>query len=100
VLCDHQFFVCGDHPDGHGAQPEPGLVIHRFRADLFYANDHRFTGEVRTLVEHATTPVRWFIVDAGAITDIDYSAARSLRELFDDLARQDVGVIFSRVIPS
>src|SRR5271169_5228095 len=42
-------------------------------------------------------PVRWFIVDAGAITDIDYSAAQSMRDLLDDLARQRVGMVFSRV---
>jgi hypothetical protein len=47
---------------------------------------------VRTLVEYAPPPVRWFIVDADAITDIDYSAARSIRELLDDLARQKVGM--------
>jgi SulP family sulfate permease len=43
--------------------------------------------------------VRWFIVDAGAITDVDYSAARSLRHLLDDLAQQNVGMIFARVSP-
>jgi SulP family sulfate permease len=82
-----------------GAETEPGLIIYRFGADLFYANDHRFTDEVRSLVEHAPTPIRWFIVDADAITDLDYSAARSIRELLDDLARQKVGVIFGRVSP-
>jgi len=82
-----------------GAETEPGLIIYRFGADLFYANDHRFTDEVHSLVEHAPTPVRWFIVDADAITDLDYSAARSIRELLDDLARQKVGVIFGRVSP-
>jgi SulP family sulfate permease len=82
-----------------GAQTEPGLVIYRFGADLFYANDHRFTDEVRSLVEHAPTPVRWFIVEAGAITDLDYSAARSIRELLDDLARQKVDMMFARVSP-
>jgi len=86
-------------PTTPGAVTEPGLVIYRFGADLFYANDHRFTDEVRMLVEHAPTPVRWFIVDAGAITDMDYSAARSLRDLLDDLARQKVGMIFARVSP-
>ena len=86
-------------PATPGAETEPGLVIYRFGADLFYANDHRFTDDVRTLVEHAPTPVRWFIVDADAITDIDYSAARSIRELLDDLARQRVGMIFARVSP-
>jgi sulfate permease, SulP family len=86
-------------PNKPGAVTEPGLIIYRFGADLFYANDHRFTDEVRMLVEHASTPVRWFIVDAGAITDIDYSAARSLRDLLDDLARQNVGMVFARVSP-
>jgi high affinity sulfate transporter 1 len=86
-------------PATPGAQSEPGLVIYRFGADLFYANDHRFADEVRSLVAHAPAPVRWFIVDAQAITDIDYSAARSVLELLDDLARQKVGVIFARVSP-
>ena len=86
-------------PATPGAQTEPGLVIYRFGADLFYANDRRFTDEVRTLVEHAPTPVRWFIVEADAITDLDYSAARSIRELLDDLAGQKVGMMFARVSP-
>ena len=48
-------------------------------------------------MERAPTPVRWFIVDAGAITDIDYSAAQSLRDLLDNLGRQGVDVVFARV---
>jgi sulfate permease, SulP family len=86
-------------PATPGAQTEPGLVIYRFGADLFYANDHRFTDEVLALVEHAPTQVRWLIVEAGAITDLDYSAARTIRELLDDLARQGVGLMFARVSP-
>ena len=86
-------------PTKPGAVTEPGLIIYRFGADLFYANDYRFTDEVRMLVKHAPSPVRWFIVDAGAITDVDYSAARSLRHLLDDLAQQNVGMIFARVSP-
>jgi MFS superfamily sulfate permease-like transporter len=80
-----------------GKETAPGLVIYRFGADLFYANHARFTDDVRALVEHAPTPVHWFIVDAAAITDIDYSAARSMRDLLDDLARQGVGMVFGRV---
>ncbi|MGP0008666.1 MAG: STAS domain-containing protein, partial [Methylocella sp.] len=63
----------------------------------FYANDNRFTDEVRGLVERAPTPVRWFIVDAGAITDIDFSAAQSIRNLLDNLGRRGVDVVFARV---
>ncbi|MGH9865415.1 MAG: STAS domain-containing protein, partial [Candidatus Acidiferrales bacterium] len=49
------------------------------------------------LVERAPAQVRWFIVDAGAITDIDYSAAQTIRDLFEELGRHDVGVVFARV---
>jgi sulfate permease, SulP family len=52
---------------------------------------------MRALVEHAPAPVQWFIVDAGAITDIDYSAAQSIRDLLDDLRHKGVNVAFARV---
>ena len=84
-------------PATPGVETEPGLVIYRFGADLFYANDNRFTDEVRALIEKAPTPVRWFVVDASAMTDIDYSAARSLRDLFDDLKSRKVNLVFGRV---
>ncbi|HEX4616376.1 MAG TPA: SulP family inorganic anion transporter, partial [Stellaceae bacterium] len=80
-----------------GKETEPGLIVYRFGADLFYANHNRFVDEVHTLVEHAPTSVHWFVVDAGAITNIDYSAAQSLRDLLDDLVRQGVDMIFARV---
>jgi MFS superfamily sulfate permease-like transporter len=80
-----------------GKVTEPGIIVYRFDADLFYANQNRFTDEVRALVAHAPRPVRWFIVDAGAITDIDYSAAQSVRELLEDLTRQRVSMLFGRV---
>jgi sulfate permease, SulP family len=86
-------------PAAPGKETKPGLIVYRFNSDLFYANVGRFADEVRLLVKHAPTPVRWFIVDAGPITDIDYSAAQSLRDLLEDLSRQGVCVIFARVSP-
>jgi hypothetical protein len=44
--------------------------------------------QVRALVDCAPTPVRWFVVDASAITDIDYSAAQSVRDFIGELKRQ------------
>jgi sulfate permease, SulP family len=84
-------------PAAPGTQTAPGLIVYRFGADLFYANDTRFADEVRALVERAPAPVRWFVVDAGAITDLDYSAARSVRELCEDLERAGVTLVFGRV---
>ena len=82
-----------------GIETEPGLIVYRFGADLFYANEARFTGELRRVVKNAPVPVRWLVVDAGAITDVDYSAARSVRELCNDLKRAGVGLVFARVRP-
>jgi MFS superfamily sulfate permease-like transporter len=80
-----------------GAVTEPGLIVYRFGADLFYANQLRFCDEVRRLVAHAPAPLRYFVVDAAAITDIDYSAARSVLTLIEDLQKSGVRIIFGRV---
>ena len=84
-------------PATPGVETEPGLLVYRFGADLFYANENRFADEVRKLVRHAPSPLRWLVVDAGAIGAIDYSAARTLRELSEQLKRSDVALIFGRV---
>jgi sulfate permease, SulP family len=86
-------------PATPGIQTEPGLIVYRFGADLFYANVKRFGDEVRALVELAPAPVRWLVVEASAITDIDYSAAETVRDLLGELAHRGVGVVFARVTP-
>jgi sulfate permease, SulP family len=86
-------------PAAPGQETEPGLIVYRFNSDLFYANAGRFADEVHLLVKRAPTPVRWFIIDAGPITDIDYSAAQSVRDLLEELSSKGVGIIFARVSP-
>lgn len=76
-----------------GAFSGPGLVIFQFGADLFYANVGRFVADVRALVEGADPPVKWLVVDAGAITSIDYSAARVLADLQQDLVRRRIALV-------
>ena len=86
-------------PATPGAQTGPGMIVYRFGADLFYANEQRFADEVRSLVKRAPAPVRWLVVDAGAIIALDYSAARMLRDLDKELAASGVELIFARVSP-
>jgi MFS superfamily sulfate permease-like transporter len=45
----------------------------------------------------APSQVRWLIVDAEAITRLDYSAARVLRELHQTLAAQGTQLGFARM---
>ena len=77
-----------------GAISAPGLIIFQFGADLFYANASRFADHVQGLVAGAPTPIRWLVVDAGAITSIDYSAARVLRDVQQDLLRRQITLLF------
>jgi len=76
-----------------GARSGPDLVVFQFGADLFYANAGRFAADVRGLVEGATTPVKWMVIDAGAITSVDYSAARVLRDLQKDLVSRSIALV-------
>ncbi len=87
-------------PAAPGTQTEPGLIVYRFGADLFYANADRFADEARSLVDAAPAPVKRFVVDAGALTDLDYSAARTFLDLIRDLAAKNVVVALGRVGPS
>jgi len=80
-----------------GAVTEPGLVIYRFGAVLFYANAGRFSEEVRLLVGPAPSSLRWLVIDAGAITHVDYTAARVVQELHEDLAQRGVEMVFAHV---
>lgn len=82
-----------------GKQTEPGFIVYRFGADLFYANAARFIEDVRALVERAPTPIHWFVVDASAITDLDFSAAHAIRDLLTDLAARNITIVFARVAP-
>ncbi len=84
-------------PAGPDVVTEPGLVIYRFSAPLFYANANRFCEEIRSLATHTRAPVRWVVVDGGPITHIDYSAARGILQLQQDLSRDGVRLAFAHV---
>jgi sulfate permease, SulP family len=86
-------------PAAPGKQTEPGLIIYRFGADLFYANYARFIDDVQALVDRAPTPIRCFVVDASAITDLDFSAASAIRDLLANLTARNVTIVFARVSP-
>jgi sulfate permease, SulP family len=84
-------------PPVPGAVTEPGLVLYRFGAALFYANANRFADEILAIVGPSPTAVRWFIVDGEAITNVDYSAARVVEELKKDLTKAGVVFGFARL---
>ena len=73
-----------------GDESLPGLIIFRYDAELFYANANRFVDDAQAIIEAAPDPVRWFILDAGSIDDVDYSAGISLSGLLDYLTSRKI----------
>jgi len=83
-----------------GASTESGVAIYRFGAALFYANAGRFSQEARGLAGKGASGLRWLVVDAEAIPNIDYTAARTLRELHAHLGGCGVEFALAGVGPS
>jgi high affinity sulfate transporter 1 len=75
----------------------PGMIMYWFGSDLFYANVAFFAKQVRNLVNDSPTPVRWFVIDCSAITDVDFSAGRAVMDLHQDLEKAGVVLALSRL---
>jgi sulfate permease, SulP family len=92
-------------PEGHWLMnplsPEhmaaPGLIVYWFGSDLFYANFDRFAGQAHKLVTGSRSPVKWLVIDAGAITSIDYTAGGGLKELTKELDKKGVTLVFAHI---
>jgi high affinity sulfate transporter 1 len=81
------------HPE---AELLPGCLLIRFDAPLFFANARTFREWVDGLVRD-DPEVRWVIVAAEPVTDVDTTAAEMLRELADALHRQDRHLVFAEL---
>lgn len=75
-----------------GARTNPGIVVYRFDAPLFYANAERFLERARTLVDDAPN-AHWFVVDLSPVSDVDATGARMLAELHDELEGRGVELV-------
>jgi SulP family sulfate permease len=97
-------WVLREAPDGSHFVPEEadqvpdtsGIIIYRFGAPLYFANAAVFEEEVEKLVTQAETSVRWFVLDAEAMVDIDATGEEVLHQVFAWLAKRGVTVALSR----
>jgi high affinity sulfate transporter 1 len=82
------------HPD---ARRIPGLVLFRWDAPLFFANAEVFADRLRLAIASSPTPVRWVVVAAEPVTDLDTTAADVLRELDKELAAEGIDLRFAEM---
>lgn len=76
----------------------PGIVAYRFEANLFYANADRFLEEILDLITLNASTIRALVIDATGIDDVDYSAAKTLLQLRQELSRR--GILLTFVVSS
>jgi MFS superfamily sulfate permease-like transporter len=79
------------------ARQIPGLLLYRFDAPLFFANANVFRLHLLERVNAAGSSVRWVVVAAEPMTDVDPSAAEVLEDLDDDLRAAGVKLMFAEM---
>ena len=75
----------------------PGIIMYRFGAPLYFANAAYFEEEVEKLVTQSATPVKWFVLDAEAMVDIDTTGEETLHQVLTSMAKRGTTVALSRV---
>ncbi len=79
------------------ARQIPGLLLYRWDAPLFFANADLFRERILELVDAADPPIRWVVVAAEPITDMDTTAAEAVEELDGDLTTRGVELAFAEM---
>jgi high affinity sulfate transporter 1 len=96
--------ILGDTPDvpgfhdvvGHpDAVTTPGLVLFRFDAPLIFANARTFREQIHELAEGSG--VRWIVIAAEPVTDVDTTAADMLEELDAWLNARGISLVFAEM---
>lgn len=79
-------------PPGHTV---PGLLIYRLYGPLIFANARYVMERLETMVEETDPPVKWVIIDAQAITDMDITAAQRFADLHRKFEESGIDVKFA-----
>jgi high affinity sulfate transporter 1 len=97
--------VSGDRMKSTPVHPSsralPGLVVYRFNSSLYYANANLLLEQTTALMV-STEPdrVRWLCIDAAGVSDVDYSAGETLRQVHEGAHEHNVRVVFAEVQPA
>jgi high affinity sulfate transporter 1 len=84
-----------EDPDNN-ATPVPGVLVFFFGASLYFANAGYFRLKVHTALAATSPPPRLLVLDAVAMGDIDFTGARALIQLLDELEEGPVTMAVAR----
>jgi high affinity sulfate transporter 1 len=80
---------------GTAAKTFPGLVLFRFNGPLTFFNSDYFKQRALAAIDTAGKDVRWFVIDAIPISDIDMNGLYALRDLNVELEARGTTLIFA-----
>jgi SulP family sulfate permease len=90
--------VDGHHGIAPGAHQQilPGLIVYGFDAPLFFANAPYLMEQISDLVSAADPPLKYLLLDAEAIPDIDTTAADTLKDIHQELSQKGITLGIAR----
>ena len=74
----------------------PGLVVFRFDAPLIFANARTFRERITAFADE-TPDLRWILIAAEPITDVDTTAADMLEDLDEMLNARGISIVFAEM---
>ena len=88
-------YRAADHtPEGHA---EPGVVVYRFDAPLFFANADVLRDDIAAAMSAVDPPTRWVVIDMEGVTDVDATATVMLSEVVEDAKARGIGLAVARL---
>ena len=76
-------------------QLAPGLMVYRFTHSMYYANAEQLFREITGLAGVTQPRLKWFCIDAGAVDDVDFSAAETLLQLAANLKLRGIRLVLA-----
>lgn len=73
------------------------VLVLRYDASLYFANSNHFRDTVRTGVQKGQGKLKLVVINAESIDTVDSSAAQMIKELFEELRTQSIGLNFTGV---
>ena len=85
-----------DLEDDPEATPIPGVLIHRFEAELIFANADLFQDDLLARVRAAEPPPDTVVLDFEAVSQVDVTGAQALRSVHDTLDALGIRLFVAR----
>jgi len=79
------------------AETLEGIILVRVDAQFYFGNVSFLKETVRRLVDDSETPVRYFVLEAAGVNDLDSAAAATLAELDEELAARGIKLVLTRI---